>query len=332
MNFIVVAPPKNEKSAGSMVLYELADELMAVGFNARRVLLTQDKSGKFYISLDGQSYFPLFIDTFEKHFDPEHTIIIHGENLHHKFFDNFNVARYYLNKIGALRNIGVPRKGEFKISWEPCYVEAPDFLLRKNVIKKPINEQFRLDQPRSIDLTYVGKRHIDTPGLGRLPHTLELTRTWPEKTDEYIYLLSKTRFVFTFDVLSSVIEDAIIYGAAPVILDCKPFKDYHSWGETALKSVFDCCCDISEFEKISDNNLDEYFKNFFDARLRLVNGLDKIEKEYQTNLKRLVKEMRDYFDLNHSPTSIEQKSTQTGISKNPNYDKTNNMNSGVINT
>jgi len=297
MNFIVIAPPKNQKSAGSLVLYELADELKLAGFKAARVLIAQDKSGDFFISSDEESYIPLAIDTLERQFDPANTIIIHGENLHHKYFDKFNVARYYLNKIGALRNVGVPRHGEFKISWQENYVENADFLLRRPVIKKPINEPLRLDQPRSIDLTYIGKGHLYTPALGRLPQTIELTRIWPDNVDEYTYLLSRTRFIFSFDVVSSVIEEAIFYGAAPVIVNCQPFKSFHAWGETIDKTVFDCCCDLSDFENITDNNIDEYFEKFFASRLLMVKRLKKMEQEYGCNLKNLANAISDYFKI-----------------------------------
>jgi hypothetical protein len=299
MNFIVIAPPKNPKSAGSMVLYELADELSLAGFKARRVLLTQNGPENFFISLDGQTYLPLLIDTLERHFNPADTVIIHGENLHHKYFDKFNVARYYLNKIGALRNVGVPRQGEFKIAWVTPYVDDPDFLLRRPVIKKPINEPLRLDQPRSIDLTYIGKGQLYDPGLCRLPQTIELTRIWPDNVDEYIYLLSRARFIFSFDVFSSVIEEAIFYGAAPVIVNCHPFEDFKAWGKTAHKTVFNCCCDLSEFEKITDNNIEEYFKKFFAARRDMIEMLNEMEREYRSNLKQLVKAIGKHFGLEH---------------------------------
>lgn len=72
-------------------------------------------------------------------FDPKCSVVIHGENLHQKFFGKFNVARYYLNKIGALRNIGVPQQREYKIGWSTSYIDDPDFLLRRPIIKKPIS-------------------------------------------------------------------------------------------------------------------------------------------------------------------------------------------------
>ena len=65
-----------------------------------------------------KNFLPLTTETLERYFDPENDVIVHGENLHHKFFDKINVARYYLNKTGALRNIGVPKEGEYKIGWQ----------------------------------------------------------------------------------------------------------------------------------------------------------------------------------------------------------------------
>ena len=57
MKFIVIAPPRNPKSAGSMVLYELADEIRNLGFEAARVLIAQNKDGHFFASIDEKKLF-----------------------------------------------------------------------------------------------------------------------------------------------------------------------------------------------------------------------------------------------------------------------------------
>ena len=90
MTIIVIAPPKNPKSAGSMVLYKLAEEISNLGYEAARITLAQRKDGLFFISADEKNYVPLEPDTLEKIINPQNSIIIHGENLHHKFFDKFS--------------------------------------------------------------------------------------------------------------------------------------------------------------------------------------------------------------------------------------------------
>ena len=297
MSFIVIAPPKNPKSAGSMVLYELAEEIRRAGFSAERVLLAQNKDGHFFISIDEKKYMPLYTDTLGHFFDPKCSVVIHGENLHHKFFDKFNVARYYLNKIGALRNIGVPRQGEYKIGWSTSYIDDPDFLLRRPIIKKPISEQLQLDQPRLFDLTYVGKAHLYDKQFSRLPGTIELTRTWPSDVDEYLFLLSKTRFLFTFDTQTSVVEEAIVYGAMPVHMTQKPFKSLVEWKKNAAVELSDCCLSIDEFKKLNNDNLNEYVKHFHKKRIEFIAHLDRQKGDYQARLIDLLISLQLRFDI-----------------------------------
>ena len=218
---------------------------------------------------------PLATNTLEQYFDPKNDVIIHGENLHHKFFDKFNVARYYLNKIGALRNIGVPRDGEYKIAWQTSYVDAPDFVLRRPVIKKPINEVLELNQARLMDVTYIGKGALYEPNFKRLLGTFELTRSWPDDIDEYLLLLSKTRFLFTFDVQTSVIDEAIIYGAQPVLMTHKPMNNMGDLRAAYPHELFACCLTSEEFRRLTNENIEHNFNHFSSKRLEFISYLEQ---------------------------------------------------------
>jgi hypothetical protein len=296
MEFIVIAPPKNQKSAGSMVLYELADEIRCLGYRATRIILAQNKDGLFFISIDETNFIPLETDTLEQLFDPINSVIIHGEILHHKYFDKFNVARYYLNKIGALINIGVPRKGEYKIAWNENFVNDPDFILRRPVIKKPTKEVLQLDQPRWIDLTYVGKGKLYDASFCRLPGTLELTRNWPDDVDEYLLLLSKSRFLFTYDVQTAVIEEAIFYGVIPVLLTCMPMRSMDELRKIYSKELLECCLVFEDFEKIINDNSNNFFTQFYQNRQRFITCLDQQSINYQGQLNDLIRSIQLRFD------------------------------------
>lgn len=295
MQFIIISPPKNPKSAGSMVLYELADEIKSLGHKAARVLLTQNREGHFFVSVDEKNYTSLKTDTLEKIFDPKNSIIIHGENLHHKYFDKFTVARYYLNKIGALKNIGVPRPDEYKIAWQSSFVEKPDALLRRPVIKKPTHENLQFDQARWIDLTYIGKGNLYDTNCRRLPGTIELTRAWPNDTDEYLLLLSKTRFLFTFDSQTAVIEEAIVYGAQPVLMSCMPYDNFDSLFDTLRQDVIDCCLDLEGFKQLDGAKIDQHFKNFRQSRNELVKILNTQKERHLQSLRAITDQLRQKF-------------------------------------
>ena len=295
-NFIVIAPPYNSKSVGSIVLYNLVDEIRSLGYRATRVLLTQ-RNDQFFISVDAQNYMPLGTETLAHLFDSKNSVIIHGENLHHRFFDSFNVARFYLNKIGALRNVGVPKKGEYKIAWNKNFVDAPDFILRKIVIKKPVHENLQLHQPRLIDLTYVGKGQIYNKSFGRLPGTIELTRVWPNDVDEYLLLLSKARFLFTYDVTTTVIEEAIFYGVIPVLMTHLPMKSMSELNEFLPSELAECCLSSEEFEKLDSENIESFFDYFFQKRQSFLGYLEKHETEYKFQLDALISDISEKFEL-----------------------------------
>ncbi|MDB2513452.1 hypothetical protein N9Y31_02955 [Alphaproteobacteria bacterium] len=297
MKFVIIAPPKNLKSAGCMFLYNFADEIRATGYEAVRIILAQNRNGDFFVSCDEKNFVPLEPDTLEKIVDPSESIVIHGENLHHKFFDKFNVARFYLNKIGSLRNIGVPRPNEYKIAWNPSFVDKPDFILRRPVTKKPEKEILQLNQSRLIDLTYVGKGHLYDANFGRLPSTLELTRDWPKNVDEYLYLLSKTRFLFTYDVKTAVVEEAVFYGAVPVIMTHLPMSNMEDVKGAYNVELKNCCLLFEEFEKLNADNVQEFFDNFYFHRKKFITYLEQQEIDYRERLVELIESILERFSM-----------------------------------
>lgn len=296
MKFIVVSPRENPKSAGSMFLFQLAESIENLGYEANRILIAQNDQGHFFISVDQENFIPLQTDTLEQFFDPLNTIIIHGENLHHKYFDSFSVARFYLNRIGALRNVGVPRDGEYKIAWSEAFVENPDFTLQKPLIKQPKEEILRLDEPRLLDLTYIGKGSLYDPRFSRLQGTIELTRIWPDNIDEYLLLLSKTRFLFTFDGQTSVITEAIFYGAMPVIMTCEPRRTMGELFDTYDKEVADCCLVFEEFKNITDENFDKFVSDFFRKRKKFLSYVDQKLRDYPNSLEKLLTSIQERFN------------------------------------
>lgn len=279
-----------------MVLFSLADQIESLGYDATRVLIQQNYQGHFYISVDQENFVPLQANTLEQFFDPLETILIHGENLHHKYFDSFNVARFYLNRIGALRNLGVPRQGEYKIAWSEAFVENPDFILKKPSIKQPKQEMPRLEEPRLLDLTYVGKGSLYDPRFARLPGTIELTSVWPDEPDEYLLLLSKTRFLFLFDGRTAVIEEAIFYGAMPVIMTCKPNETIDELFASYEKEVADCCLSFDEFKNITDENFDKFLTNFFFKRKKFISHVDQKLRDYPNSLEKLLTSIQERFN------------------------------------
>lgn len=317
MEIIVFSPPQNPKSAGSLFLYNLANEIRDLGYTAIRIIIAQDETGLFFISVDENNYIPLATDTLEKLFDPQNSLIIHGENLHHKFFDKFKVARYYLNRIGALANIGVPRIDEYKIAWNSNFVDNPDFILRKPLLKKPDEETLLLDQPRSLDLTYIGKGVMYDNKFSRLPSTLELKRNWPENNDEYLFLLSISRFLFTYDVQTAVIEEAIYYGVMPVLLTHLPLRSTEELLASYPSELRDCCLLLNEFFELKSGKSTNFLSNFAENRYKFITTLDEQEKNYLDQLRKLITSIQIHFKLTgFDAVNYTQKITTTDLKYN----------------
>jgi len=229
--YIILTPPPNPKSAGITYFNNLGGYLRSIGKKAINIFHIEPSQNVFIWDSNEVpahnhwtqpwqgSWVPWSEEAITRTFSDFSLILIHGENKHYKFFQNMNVVRYYLAGIGQLQKKGVPREGEYKLAWDAMYCENPDSILRKSTFRGDLSVAEALPVGnRDFDLTYIGKGHLWYPSTPRLDHTIELTRTWPANDDEYFYLLSKTRFLFTYDHITSVVEDAVIFGAYPIFL------------------------------------------------------------------------------------------------------------------
>jgi hypothetical protein len=277
--YVVMTPPFMRGSAGIRFLNELTDDIRATGRKAHRIYSVTMPEG-LVASFTGEAWFKVTPDWIKETVgNPEKLIVIHGENQDCKYFTGLNVARYYLNRIGALRKVGIPRDGEFKIAWVPEFCDNPDFLLRTSTLRYPLHaaEHISLDN-RQIDLTYVGKAAIKTPGIGRLPATLQLKGDWPSNDDEYFYLLKNTRRLYTYDAVTSVVGDAITLGALPV-----------SMTERITHPDFVGC--VAHIE----DDIDEFMKGYAAARLRYLETEARVKDAYRADLERCCVTMEKFF-------------------------------------
>jgi hypothetical protein len=292
----IVSPPKNTKSAGSMILYNLRDQLRAHGVDAERWIIAQDRSGQFHISFNEKEFTILDEKIITDTIDATNTVIIHGENLHYKYFKDFNVARYYLNKIGRMKNIGVPREREFKITWDQSFVDDADFELNYLYIKKPQQETIYEDKNRNIDLTYVGKGIIYDQSFKRLSNTIELTRNWPNNDDEYVFLLSKARFIFSYDTISSVLNDAIYYGAIPILMTTLPYSSAEDLLNAAGEKMPILTSDDLN-NLMNSGELDSYLTLFNEFRRLFIEQEKHSEIKFFNSLPTLVEQMALFFNI-----------------------------------
>ena len=288
--YVIMTPPPNPKSAGITYLNALAGYLRDIGKNVIQLYAIYPNEelhvwgdmnvpshnhwrtpwqGHWIKCSPGQLF---------KTLDGRRTIVIHGENQHRKWFEGLNVVRYYLNTIGAMQKKGVPRDDEFKLAWHPSFCEQPDHILWKSTFRGDPRAASTLPiEGRSIDLSYIGKASIHLENLSRIPGTLELTRSWPANDDEYFYLLSKTRFLFTFDAVTSVMDDAIIMGAFPVIMTTAP--------KTREHFMLTVDPELAGSFSFIDDDYHQALKNFPEGRANFLQYTIKKDMDYFESLR-----------------------------------------------
>ena len=129
------------------------------------------------------------------------------------------------------------------------------------------------------------------------PGTIELTRVWPNDVDEYLLLLSKARFLFTYDVTTTVIEEAIFYGVIPVLMTHLPMKSMSELNEFFPSDMAECCLSSEEFEKLNSENIESFFDYFFQKRQSFLGYLEKHDTEYKFQLDALISDISEKFEL-----------------------------------
>ena len=277
--YIVMTPPFMRGSAGIRFLNELTDDIRATGRKVHRIYSFTANVG-LVAGTDGEKFYKCEPDLL-RHLtgNPKKLIVIHGENQDCQYFMGLNVARYYLNRIGALRKVGIPRDGEFKITWDAAFCDAPDFTLRTCTLRYPPQKAASLElKERDIDLTYIGKAKLKLPNAARLPDTLELRRDWPDNDDEYFYLLKRTRYLYTYDTVTSVVDDAITFGAIPISI-AERLEDPAYTG---------CVAHI-------DDDLNTFKQGFAAARLQYLESQVRIAARYKADLERCCLAMEKFF-------------------------------------
>ena len=288
--FCIFAPHTEIGSAGSRMMRELHEDICELGYRSTIFYVGQDPELKMAFSVDKIAWCFLTEQNIEHVLPPrDNLIVIHGENLSHEIFSSYNVVRYYLNKLGSTRNTGTARDGEFKLVWQEDFCADWDAKLSK-VLTKGLNyfdnRDYLPSYSRSLDLTYVGKAQNHNDGLKQRDETLLLSKDWPPDQEQYLYLLSRTRYIFSYDPLTSVLADAIAMGAIPVILDSgKEEYDAHAIDEYISKSLY---------FRFGSHSGEGVFEAFEQSRKQWISGL-RSKEEYMEVLQGTVRRIVDRF-------------------------------------
>lgn len=278
--FLIVAPAYTDKSFGISVLHELCDTLNQRGYQAAiyftissGFMITHQpqyygKDLRWY-RLSGEAELEQFI---------QDGVVIYPEIIKGNPLNAGRVVRYVLNAEGVLTGHSMQvAPSDFVLAFSEEFYSAPHAVLKKITLEPHFNEIATVPaMERTLDVTYIGKGH-GYQECFVLPDTLEITRTWPQTKRELALLFKQTRYLYTWDLRSKTVLDAVMCGAIPIFMSPKPYDDFDAIDANDLAHQFQAQVHLSE-DKVTvtlPERYEEILKNFKQQWQGFVSDYDK---------------------------------------------------------
>lgn len=226
-NILIASPPYTRIFAGVQVLHDLCHELNLLGYKAAIIFFHsgdgQSKPYQWALSDKPELYVPGHLRHQLPMENPQKTLteflengfLIYPEIIKGNPLAAKRVVRYVLAKEDS------EYAGEFVCTFSRLFRKKYDHALFKMTVPSIMNEKNTHNwRDRKMDATYFGKgpKFID---CHRIPDTLLIERDWPRDQEQLGIILKQTRFLFSFDTISSIHNDAIMCGCIPVLLHDK---------------------------------------------------------------------------------------------------------------
>lgn len=231
--FIVCAPPYMNGSAGVVVLHELCDALIKLGYETYLLLMNHSEGvWDFHYSDDEKFFNPklargrLLSTEMESVVNSilDEGICIYPEVVQGNPLNAKNVVRYFLYYDGQITGKKSEYlKSDFILTYSPTYINPYNMELFKPAIDDSMNDHGAPGHSdRTLDLTYFGKG-LKHANCFLVKDTIELSREWPKTKEQLATLLKNTRYLYCWDNYSSVVLDALHCGAIPVLMQKEQF-------------------------------------------------------------------------------------------------------------
>jgi hypothetical protein len=293
MRFLIVSPRYHHKSEGVVVLHQMARDLQGLGHETLVIWLGfgNTKFDTFFVNHSARSSGVLYGDLILERFDEynhESDIVIYPEIVPGNPLAAKRVVRYFLNRERFLYKDNYINLGasDFILAFHSEYVDRPDFILFKPTfdLSKIEGVVFR---KKHLNTYYVGKAAIDiqAPEI----KTAINIRNIDDKA-AYERMLSEAKYMFTYDPLTSVIRDAILFGAIPVILNHRP------WGAEKIARIIE---NTPAIDLCTGQNL--HFigneREFWRSREKYVADVRLQHAVYRHNLIDFIEAVKRHFSL-----------------------------------
>lgn len=174
-----------------------------------------------------------------------------------------NVVRWVLNKPGLLAGDAAFHAGELVFTWDRVYWNTEN-ILRLDAVDRCLFKDKGFVRDTDAVFVYKGGKVRDTPELEGLP---VITMQWPAERTELAGLLQRTRYLYTHDLHSSILEEAIACGAKIRIVTADGYRDWN-YG--------DCCVDYGELTRQLNEFIDKTSSMHYTGEINTrhsVNGL-----------------------------------------------------------
>ncbi len=224
--YLIVTPWYRHSSAGIVVLHFLCHELNRLGFEAYLLILLQPKLPPSVSPVHPNWIAPILTMPLEE--NPkwqeikDRVIVIYPETIAGNPTQAPCVVRYMLNREHPDRPIRAAQD-DFIVSFSKA------FMLSHLVLFLPVSLDISLfhdrgqPQERTQDMVWVGKGRLY--GVFEKPdHAIEITNTWPPTRQALGDQLRKTRFLYSYDAMISIITESVLCGAVVIIKHFGPWQ------------------------------------------------------------------------------------------------------------
>ncbi len=242
----IIWAPEYDHSNGIRALYTLCNELQKKGYDA-------------YMWVNGK-HLPQFkyVDKITKKLR-ENAIVVYPEVVSGNPLNIRNVVRWVLYKPGVIGGDTSYASNEIIFSWLKEYYNAPllqvlhlnhELFYEDPSVKKDIDSYF----------VYKGGQCRSFPELN---HAVKITYNWPEKREDLVNLLRRTKTLYSFDLHSALNDEALLCGAKVKLVTQDGFINHESIEEISQKEFNE---QLDNFIRITQNYYCPPSKSFIDFK------------------------------------------------------------------
>lgn len=226
-HFIICTPPYARNSAGIVILHELGKTISNLNYSVTFVFFDPSNS-KWFLSTEPSHYAPNMQDRISKSLSQmevslQHAlnegIIIYPEIVSGNPLGARRIVRYFLNKDAAITGVITDtRPNDYILAYSCSFHDKPNLTLFKPVHDPCFNtENTRPAIERTLSLTYFGKAKYTEP-LPVISGSVLISKSWPQTSHELASLLKSSKYLFTWDHVTSLMIDALYCGTHVVLM------------------------------------------------------------------------------------------------------------------